>query len=41
MKPVVTTTGNRKLRTVWEVTSSDETGSERTERFDSVFVCSG
>lgn len=41
VKPVVTTTGNRKLRTVWKVTSSDETGSERTERFDSVFVCSG
>ncbi|XP_071758340.2 uncharacterized protein LOC139914045 [Centroberyx gerrardi] len=36
VKPVVTET-----RTTWEVTSSGETGSQATETFDSVFVCSG
>ncbi|TNM84762.1 hypothetical protein fugu_008940 [Takifugu bimaculatus] len=39
--PVVTTTEGDKVRTTWEVTSSDSSGGQRTETFDSVFVCSG
>ncbi|XP_072317869.1 uncharacterized protein [Eucyclogobius newberryi] len=41
VRPVVMETADRKSKTEWEVTSSDGAGSKRTERFDSVFVCSG
>ncbi|XP_053187179.1 uncharacterized protein LOC128371011 [Scomber japonicus] len=41
VKPVVVTTGGEKERTTWEVTSSDSSGCQKTETFDSVFVCSG
>ncbi|KAJ0061520.1 hypothetical protein NL108_005503 [Boleophthalmus pectinirostris] len=41
VRPVTMETADRKLKTQWEVTSLDNAGSERTERFDSVFVCSG
>ncbi|CAL1572558.1 unnamed protein product [Knipowitschia caucasica] len=41
VRPVVMETTDGKQRTEWEVTSSERSGSERTERFDAVFVCSG
>ncbi|XP_040908141.1 flavin-containing monooxygenase FMO GS-OX5 isoform X2 [Toxotes jaculatrix] len=37
VKPVVETAET----TLWEVTSSDSSGCQKTETFDSVFVCSG
>lgn len=39
--PVVVTTDGEEARTTWEVTSSDSSGCQKTETFDSVFVCSG
>uniref|UniRef100_H3CQG1 Flavin-containing monooxygenase n=1 Tax=Tetraodon nigroviridis TaxID=99883 RepID=H3CQG1_TETNG len=33
--------GGRRGRTAWEVKSSDPSGCQRTDVFDSVFVCSG
>lgn len=39
--PVVVTTGGERVRTTWEVMSSDSSGCQRMEIFDSVFVCSG
>lgn len=39
VRPVVMEIGDSK--TEWEVTSSDGAGSQRTERYDAVFVCSG
>lgn len=39
VRPIVRKTGTRM--TEWEVTSSDRTGLQRTERFDAIFVCSG
>ncbi|XP_041807518.1 flavin-containing monooxygenase FMO GS-OX4 isoform X2 [Chelmon rostratus] len=41
VKPVVLTTEGEEARTTWEVTSSDSSGYEKTETFDTVFVCSG
>ncbi|XP_070699405.1 uncharacterized protein [Pempheris klunzingeri] len=41
VRPVVMTTEGGKARTTWEVTSSDPSGRQETETFDSVFVCSG
>ena len=41
MKPVVVATEEEEERTTWEVTSSDLSGRQKTETFDSVFVCSG
>ncbi|KAM7397475.1 hypothetical protein PAMA_005663 [Pampus argenteus] len=41
VKPVVMTTGGEEERTTWRVTSSDSSGCQKTETFDSVFVCSG
>lgn len=42
VKPVnVRTEGEVEGRTAWEVTSSDSSGHQKTETFDSVFVCSG
>ncbi|XP_026184550.1 flavin-containing monooxygenase FMO GS-OX4 [Mastacembelus armatus] len=41
VKPVVITTEDEAERTTWEVMSSDLSGCQKTERFDSVFVCSG
>ncbi|XP_051250872.1 uncharacterized protein LOC127360475 isoform X2 [Dicentrarchus labrax] len=41
VKPVVVTTDGEEGRTTWEVTSSDSSGCQKTETFDSVFVCSG
>ncbi|XP_020505604.2 uncharacterized protein [Labrus bergylta] len=44
VKPVVVTMEDeetRTTRTTWEVTSSDSSGCQKTETFDSVFVCSG
>ncbi|XP_062289287.1 uncharacterized protein LOC133994108 [Scomber scombrus] len=41
VKPVAVTTGREEERTTWEVTSSDSSGCQKTETFDSVFVCSG
>ncbi|KAM9348613.1 uncharacterized protein ABDE67_010664 [Symphorus nematophorus] len=41
VKPVVVTTQGDEARTTWEVTSSDSSGRQKTETFDSVFVCSG
>ncbi|XP_042287989.1 flavin-containing monooxygenase FMO GS-OX5 isoform X2 [Thunnus maccoyii] len=41
VKPVVVTTGDKEKKTTWEVTSSDSSGCQKTETFDSVFVCSG
>lgn len=41
VKPVVMTTEDEEERTTWEVTSSDSSGCQKTETFDSVFVCSG
>lgn len=41
VKPVVMTTQGEEARTTWEVTSSDLSGCQKTETFDSVFVCSG
>ncbi|XP_044077185.1 flavin-containing monooxygenase FMO GS-OX-like 4 isoform X1 [Siniperca chuatsi] len=41
VKPVVVTTEGEEARTAWEVTSSDLSGRQKTETFDSVFVCSG
>lgn len=41
VKPVVVATEEEEERTTWEVTSSDLSGRQKTETFDSVFVCSG
>ncbi|XP_072231357.1 uncharacterized protein [Leuresthes tenuis] len=41
VKPVGMTTGGVEEKTTWEVTSSDSSGCQKTETFDSVFVCSG
>lgn len=41
VSPVVMETEGEEARTTWKVTSSDASGSQRTETFDSVFVCSG
>ncbi|KAM7373882.1 hypothetical protein PAMP_006572 [Pampus punctatissimus] len=41
VKPVVVTTGGKEKKTTWQVTSSDLSGCQKTETFDSVFVCSG
>ncbi|KAM6983945.1 LOW QUALITY PROTEIN: uncharacterized protein LKV04_011805 [Tautogolabrus adspersus] len=41
VKPVVMTVEDEETRTIWEVTSSDSSGCQKTETFDSVFVCSG
>eukprot|EP00064_Thunnus_orientalis_P021681 superscaffoldBa00006744_g21848 len=41
VKPVVVTTGDKEKKTAWEVTSSDSSGRQKTETFDSVLVCSG
>lgn len=42
VKPVnVRTEGEMEERMAWEVTSSDSSGHQKTETFDSVFVCSG
>ncbi|KAI3374040.1 hypothetical protein L3Q82_022606, partial [Scortum barcoo] len=41
VKPVVVTTEGEAARTTWEVTSSDSSGGQKTESFNSVFVCSG
>ncbi|XP_068587875.1 uncharacterized protein [Cebidichthys violaceus] len=42
VRPVVMTTEEEEERsTSWEVTSSDPSGCQKTETFDSVFVCSG
>lgn len=41
VRPVVVTTQGEGSRTTWEVTSSDLSGGQKTETFDSVFVCSG
>lgn len=38
VKPVVV---GEKEKTAWEVTSSDSSGCQKTDTFDSVFVCSG
>ncbi|XP_074528479.1 uncharacterized protein LOC141791735 [Halichoeres trimaculatus] len=40
VKPVVTKRGE-KARTTWDVTSYDSSGCQKTESFDSVFICSG
>nr|XP_046267126.1 flavin-containing monooxygenase FMO GS-OX4 [Scatophagus argus]XP_046267127.1 flavin-containing monooxygenase FMO GS-OX4 [Scatophagus argus]XP_046267128.1 flavin-containing monooxygenase FMO GS-OX4 [Scatophagus argus] len=39
--PVVMTTKEQETKTVWEVISSDSSGCQKTECFDSVFICSG
>ncbi|XP_005462578.1 flavin-containing monooxygenase FMO GS-OX4 isoform X1 [Oreochromis niloticus] len=42
VKPVVVMAeGEVEERTTWEVTSSDSSGHQKTETFDSVFICSG
>ncbi|KAG8008394.1 Flavin-containing monooxygenase FMO GS-OX3 [Nibea albiflora] len=41
VKPVGMTTEDEEPRTTWKVTSSDSSGRQKTETFDSVFVCSG
>ncbi|XP_029303457.1 flavin-containing monooxygenase FMO GS-OX-like 4 isoform X2 [Cottoperca gobio] len=41
VRPVVLSAEGEKDRTTWEVTSSDSSGRQKTEMFDSVFVCSG
>ncbi|XP_042355421.1 flavin-containing monooxygenase FMO GS-OX-like 2 [Plectropomus leopardus] len=41
VKPVVVATEGEEARTTWEVTSSDSSGCQKTETFDSVFICSG
>ncbi|XP_069000056.1 uncharacterized protein [Embiotoca jacksoni] len=42
VKPVVVTTEGEEPKTTWEVSSRcDLSGRQRTETFDSVFVCSG
>ncbi|KAM3869060.1 uncharacterized protein ACN63O_006436 [Diretmus argenteus] len=41
VNPVIVETEAEEARTTWEVTSSDELGSRKTETFDSVFICSG
>ncbi|XP_047463559.1 flavin-containing monooxygenase FMO GS-OX4-like [Mugil cephalus] len=41
VKPVVMTTEGGEEKTTWEVTSSDWSGRQKTETFDSVLVCSG
>uniref|UniRef100_A0A3Q0R4D3 Flavin-containing monooxygenase n=1 Tax=Amphilophus citrinellus TaxID=61819 RepID=A0A3Q0R4D3_AMPCI len=40
VKPIVVTAEGEEERTAWEVTSSDLSGRQKTETFDSVFVCS-
>ncbi|XP_075996653.1 uncharacterized protein LOC142990684 [Genypterus blacodes] len=40
VKPVVMTT-EASSRTTWEVTSSDQSGVQKTESFDAVFICTG
>lgn len=40
VRPLMQADGEDR-RTIWEVTSSDSVGFQRTETFDSVFVCSG
>ncbi|XP_054873501.1 uncharacterized protein LOC111568032 isoform X2 [Amphiprion ocellaris] len=40
VEPVVVTTAE-ETRATWEVTSSDSSGCQKTETFDSVFVCTG
>lgn len=40
VEPVVVTMGE-ETTTTWEVTSSDSSGCQKTETFDSVFVCTG
>ncbi|KAJ3588644.1 hypothetical protein NHX12_009498 [Muraenolepis orangiensis] len=39
--PVTSQAEGSQPKTVWEVTSSDKEGVQKTESFDSVFVCSG
>ncbi|XP_030217662.1 flavin-containing monooxygenase FMO GS-OX5 isoform X2 [Gadus morhua] len=41
VKPITLETEGAGPKTVWEVKSSDKEGSQKMERFDSVFVCSG
>ncbi|XP_034539348.1 flavin-containing monooxygenase FMO GS-OX4 [Notolabrus celidotus] len=41
VKPVVVTKGGKVTRTTWDVTSYDSSGHQKTETFDSIFVCSG
>ncbi|KAK2827948.1 hypothetical protein Q5P01_018982 [Channa striata] len=41
VEPVVMTTVDNKTQIKWEVTSSDSSGIQKTDVFDSVFVCSG
>lgn len=41
VKPVVVTTEDEEERTTWEVMFSDSTGCQKTETFDSIFICSG
>ncbi|XP_051793972.1 uncharacterized protein LOC110971971 [Acanthochromis polyacanthus] len=41
VEPVVMATEGEKATMMWEVTSSDSSGCQKTETFDSVFVCSG
>uniref|UniRef100_A0A4W6C5X2 Flavin-containing monooxygenase n=1 Tax=Lates calcarifer TaxID=8187 RepID=A0A4W6C5X2_LATCA len=41
VKPFVVTKEDKEKTTTWEVTSSDSSGFQKTETFDSVFVCSG
>uniref|UniRef100_UPI0037E8560F uncharacterized protein n=1 Tax=Semicossyphus pulcher TaxID=241346 RepID=UPI0037E8560F len=41
VKPIVLTAEGEQTRTTWEVTSSDSSGCQQLETFDSVFVCSG
>ncbi|XP_013867596.1 flavin-containing monooxygenase FMO GS-OX5 isoform X2 [Austrofundulus limnaeus] len=41
VRPVVTTTEGEERTVTWEVTSSDSSGGQETETFDSVLVCSG
>ncbi|KAK5858140.1 hypothetical protein PBY51_002305 [Eleginops maclovinus] len=39
--PLVLAADDNKEETTWEVTSCDSSGLQKTETFDSVFVCSG
>ncbi|XP_017259364.1 flavin-containing monooxygenase FMO GS-OX-like 2 [Kryptolebias marmoratus] len=41
VRPVVTATEGEERKVTWEVTSSDLSGRQKTESFDSVLVCSG
>lgn len=41
VKPVVMLVEGKETKTTWEVTSSDSPGHQKTEMFDSVFICSG